>query len=129
MNENNIRNNQSKQIVTKNICNYETETEVTVTYDTGMMKEYANQLGRKNAWLAGGHWCFNTENLMNDVARYFGTLNGCEPATERQIQYLISLGVKLEAGLTKERASQLITFAKNGEGVGCVGGEMQDGSY
>jgi hypothetical protein len=49
-----------------------------------------------------------------------------EPATSRQIMYLNSLGVQLETGLTKARASELIDAAKNGY-LGSVNGFYRDG--
>ena len=50
-----------------------------------------------------------------------------EPAAERQRAYLVSLGVQLEPGLTKGRASELIDAAKNGE-LGSVNGFYHSGS-
>lgn len=46
-----------------------------------------------------------------------------QPATDRQLEYLSSLGVKNEPGMTKGRASMLIDAAKNGDGVESYGGE------
>lgn len=49
-------------------------------------------------------------------------------ATEAQLRYLVSLGIELEDGMTKGRASDLIEAHKRGEGVGMVGGFYHDGS-
>jgi len=49
------------------------------------------------------------------------------PATQRQQEYLVSLGVKLEPGMTVARASQLIDAAKN-DYLGSIGGAYYDGS-
>jgi len=49
------------------------------------------------------------------------------PATQRQQEYLVSLGVKLESGMTVARASQLIDAAK-GNYLGSIGGAYYDGS-
>lgn len=49
------------------------------------------------------------------------------PATSKQIRYLIDLNVKLEDGMTKARASELIDAAKNDD-LGTVGGTYTDGS-
>ena len=51
------------------------------------------------------------------------------PATENQIVYLKSLGVKIAGKqITKSLASQLIDAVKSGDGVGFLGFEMVDGS-
>ena len=50
-----------------------------------------------------------------------------ETATERQISYLIDLGVSIEYGMTKGRASQLIEAAKQGI-LGSAYGFYTDGS-
>ncbi len=50
-----------------------------------------------------------------------------DAATGSQISYLNSLGVRLENGMTKGRASQLIDAAKNDE-LGSVSGYYTDGS-
>jgi len=49
------------------------------------------------------------------------------PATARQVEYLVSLGVQIEERMTKGRASQLIEAAKTGA-LGAVGGFYTDGS-
>lgn len=49
-----------------------------------------------------------------------------QPATSPQIRYLNDLGVKLEANLTKGRASELIEAAK-GSNLGSVNGFYRDG--
>jgi len=55
-----------------------------------------------------------------------------EPATDRQIAYMRSLGVVVSdeeaRELTKGRASQIIDAVKSGEGVGQFGMFMRDGS-
>jgi len=48
-------------------------------------------------------------------------------ATAAQINYLDILSVRIESGMTKSRASQLITAAKNGD-LGNAGGFYTDGS-
>ena len=50
-----------------------------------------------------------------------------DSATSSQIRYLNDLGVKLESGLTKGRASELIEAATGGY-LGSVGGLYHDGS-
>lgn len=50
-----------------------------------------------------------------------------DPATNRQIEYLVTLGVSPEPSMTKGRASQLIDAAKRGD-LGSVGGFYRDGS-
>lgn len=52
---------------------------------------------------------------------------GSRMATERQISYLRSLGVRIETGLTLDRASELIDAAKRRE-MGSVSGFYRDGS-
>lgn len=52
---------------------------------------------------------------------------GIRMATERQISYLRSLGVRIESGLTLDRASALIDAAKRSE-IGSVSGFYRDGS-
>lgn len=51
-----------------------------------------------------------------------------EPATAKQIDYLVSLGVAVENGMTKSQASTLIGAAKSGD-LGSFGGRYADGSY
>jgi len=51
-----------------------------------------------------------------------------DPATQRQIACLVALGVELEPHMTKGRASDLISAARSGEGVGSIGGFFTDGS-
>ena len=52
-----------------------------------------------------------------------------DPATERQLDYLRSLGVDVGSRtLTKGEASQLIDAVKSGQGVGAFGYYMTDGS-
>lgn len=48
-------------------------------------------------------------------------------ATTNQIAYLVRLGVVVEPGLSKRRASELIDAAKSGR-LGSVGGWYRDGS-
>lgn len=50
------------------------------------------------------------------------------PATDKQIAYLVKLGVNVNRQLTKAQASQLIDAAKSGQGVGSFGHTMRDGS-
>ena len=50
-----------------------------------------------------------------------------DPASRRQIEYLNSLGVRLEDGMTKGRASELIEAARGGY-LGTVSGFYRDGS-
>ena len=50
-----------------------------------------------------------------------------DPATDSQIAYLVKLGVVVDSGLTKKRASELIDAAKHGR-IGSVGGWYRDGS-
>lgn len=49
------------------------------------------------------------------------------PATDKQIAYLISLGVDVPENLTVASASTLIDAAKNGD-LGSFGGSYRDGS-
>ena len=51
-----------------------------------------------------------------------------DPATDAQLIYLTSLNIRLEPGMTKGRASQLIDAHKSGNGVGYVNGWYNDGS-
>jgi hypothetical protein len=48
-------------------------------------------------------------------------------ATDAQIRYLVTLGVQLEDGMTKSRASELIDAARGGY-LGSIGGTYTDGS-
>lgn len=48
-------------------------------------------------------------------------------ATDKQVEYLVKLGVKIEKGMTKTRASELIDAVKGGY-LGSVGGWFVDGS-
>ena len=48
-------------------------------------------------------------------------------ATDAQVRYLVALGVQIEEGLTKARASDLIDAAKGGY-LGSIGGTYTDGS-
>jgi hypothetical protein len=50
-----------------------------------------------------------------------------EPVTGAQVAYLSKLGVKIEPGMTKGRASDLIDAAKTGD-LGSIGGWRTDGS-
>ena len=50
-----------------------------------------------------------------------------DPATDRQREYLVALGVQLERNMTKGRASDLIEAAKANE-LGSIGGWRHDGS-
>ena len=50
----------------------------------------------------------NSLRAVNDS----GIANGEQPATEKQIGYLKSLGVEVSAGLTKKQASGLIDEAQ-----------------
>ena len=49
-----------------------------------------------------------------------------QPATLRQISYLVSLGVVVEKGITKGRASELIDAAK-GDNLSAFGGVEAEG--
>ena len=49
--------------------------------------------------------------MMEIAAKNNGSAN--EPATPKQIGYLKKLGVKIEPGLTKQKASELIDNAVN----------------
>jgi hypothetical protein len=50
-----------------------------------------------------------------------------EPATKKQIAYLVRMGVEIPNGLTKGSASNLIGAAKSGD-LGSFGGWRTDGS-
>jgi hypothetical protein len=50
-----------------------------------------------------------------------------DPATEAQIRYMVTLGIEVEDGLTKGRASELIDAAKSAD-LGMANGFYQDGS-
>ena len=50
------------------------------------------------------------------------------PATDRQIAYLVSLGVDVDRPLTKGLASEIIDAVKSGDGVGQFGMTFVDGS-
>lgn len=130
MNDKSIKMMKDGKTITREICNYENDVRLTVTYDKGMGGEYRRQLGGNNVWITGGEMVFKTEKMMLDFASYFsndGGLSKSRPATSAQIQYLINLNVKIEDGLTVERASQLIDAAKNNE-LGSVYGWNTDGS-
>ena len=130
MNDKMIRSEANNKIFTRNICNYENEIELSVTYDQGMASEYRRQMGTKHVWMVSGQMVFATEAGMIAFAEYFDNSskpNRSRPATDAQIAYLNKLGVKLENGLTVERASQLIDAAKNGY-LGSVSGWYTDGS-
>jgi hypothetical protein len=50
-----------------------------------------------------------------------------QPATTRQIEYLVALGVAVEPGMTKSRASELIDAAKGQDGIEYLGGQYAEG--
>ena len=50
-----------------------------------------------------------------------------QPATTRQIEYLVALGVAVEPGMTKGRASELIDAAKGQDGIEYLGGQYAEG--
>jgi len=76
-------------------------------------------------------------SMKNDLLHYSrndietserGTCAATErPATQKQIGYLIDLGVAIEAGMTVARASALIDAAKQGD-LGSFSGFYRDGS-
>ena len=130
MNDKSIKNSKNGKIISKSICNNQNDVEINVTYDAGMAYEYRRQLGGNRVWVNGSLVVFATENDMLDFANYFsvdGGLNKTRPATEKQIAYLVALGVALEDGMTVERASQLIDAAKK-HIIGSVYGTYTDGS-
>jgi len=49
-----------------------------------------------------------------------------DPATDRQIAYLVALGVRIERNMSKGRASELIDAARGGY-LGSVGGYRASG--
>jgi len=51
-----------------------------------------------------------------------------DPATEKQIAYLRNLGIAIESGMTKGRASDLIEMHKADGSVGSLNGWYKDGS-
>jgi hypothetical protein len=55
------------------------------------------------------------------------TITNLNDATQKQIEYLIILGINVEIGLSKQRASELIDAAKS-KRLGSVGGWYRDGS-
>lgn len=68
--------------------------------------------------------CFSTQaeaEYAANVAVYG------EPATERQINYMIALGVNIDQYISKRQASQIIDAAKAGE-LGSIGYFLADGS-
>lgn len=130
MNDKLIKSSNSNETITRKCCCYDSDMEINVVCDKGMSHEYMRQLGAKS-WVAGGKRVFKNESDMLAFAGYFnqvsGSLSGKRPATDAQIRYLVTLGVKIEEGMSVERASELIDFAKR-DGVGCVSGMTEDGS-
>jgi hypothetical protein len=86
-------------------------------------------LGRTIINNTGGHRDRIAQNITQsqETAQLAQTPWQQHPATSKQIQYLIDLGVRLENGMTKARASALIDAAKNSE-IGSIGGFYRDGS-
>ena len=131
MNDKLIKSSKNGKLVTKTCMCMDTDATARVLCDDGISYEYLRQLGSSKTWVAGGQRIFCTEADMTQFVEYFnatGDVSQYRPATQAQIKYLITLGVTIEAGMTVDRASQLISFAKSDDGVGCVSGSLRDGS-
>ena len=74
----------------------------TVT-DAAAAAEIVNQIGKESRM----HRMMNGRSPGRSVSS-----GGDQPASERQLGYLQSLGIKVESGLTKQQASALIDEAQ-----------------
>lgn len=129
MNDNLIRTSKTGKTITKVVGNYDTNLEMNVSLDEGMYKEYIRQLG-SGSWVAGGQRVFKTEEKMIAFAEYFTERRyerSVSLATDKQVRYMIDLGIVIPENCSIERASQLIDAAKRRE-LGSVSGFYRDGS-
>jgi|GEM_PF-5563539 len=104
-----------------------------------MTKQHLKKAGASQTYVGGSWSTYDEAEVVEGLRKLGYTLTDTppsvephdwrdDPATDKQMAYLVSLGIRTEPNMTKARASQLIDAHKYQGSVGHVGGWYADGS-